>query len=160
MGSGTEPTIIFFADLVRFMLVTMASVLIGVTTRVILQYYRASRYAMKQGDFRGILPMHVWLISISYITLILGSVIHHVISLNTYPDAYLALNSIAYTTGAVALWLILRFESRRVVEGRMEERRVSEERRLADLTTMEFRIQRQEQRRRDDDISGTDPDLD
>lgn len=109
----TSP-LIFFADIMRFVLVVLATLLIAVTARVIQQYYRASRAAMKEGDFRGILPTHVWLIGVSYVLLVAGSVVHHIVSLRTDPDVYLAINTAAYTSGAIALWLILRFENRRV----------------------------------------------
>lgn len=144
---GSESGLIFFSDIVRFFLISLAAVLVGATVRIIQQYYRASRYAVHHGDFRGILPTHVWLIGISYVLLILGSVFHHFISLDTEPDAYLALNAAAYSTGAVALWLIMKFENRRVHAGRLEDRRKSDERRLADLTTSEFRVERDHQKR-------------
>lgn len=119
----SKTTVVFYADIVRFVLVTMASVLVGVTARVIQQYYKASRAAMREGDFRGILPTHVWLIGISYVMLVIGSAIRHIVSLDTNPDAYLAVNAVAYTTGAIALWLILKFENRRVQGGHLKEHR-------------------------------------
>lgn len=153
----TGDTGYFFADLVRFVLVVIASLLVGATARVVQQYYRASRRAFKQGDFRGLLPTHVWLIGLSYILLILGTVSQHILHLGDRPDFYLAMNSAAYTCGAIALWLILRYENRRVKDGHLEDRRKREEARLQDLTTREFKIMRQSQRRRESDHrEGTD----
>lgn len=146
--------LIFFSDLFRFVLVSVAAILIGVAARVILQYYRAARYAMRMGDFRGILPTHVWLITTSYVLLVVGSMIYHITHLERSPDVYLAIDGAAYATGAIALWLILRFESRRVEEGQLADRRSDIDRRLADLTTGEFKIERGERQRRMSDRLG------
>lgn len=128
-----DTSIVFFADIMRFILVVLATLLIAVTARIIQQYYRASRAAMKEGDFRGILPTHVWLIGISYVLLVVGSAVHHIISLRTDPDAYLAINTAAYTSGAIALWLIVRFENRRV---NMHEAHLKEHRHNSDTGTL------------------------
>lgn len=135
-----RPALIVFADTIRFFLIVLASVLIGVVARVIQQYYIASRLALKTGDFRGLLPMHVWLIGTSYVLLLVGSMMYHVIHIGTTPDAYLAVNAAAYSLGLVALWIILRFQNRRVRAGKLVDRRAV--RSIEDVTTSEFRIMR------------------
>lgn len=135
--------LILFADTVRFVLVVLASVLIGIVARVIQQYYRASRRAFKVGDFRGLLPLHVWLVGSSYSLLVLGSMMYHVIHLGERPDVYLAVNAAAYSLGLVALWIILRFQNRRVRAGRLvDSGRRATDRPLGDVTTSEFRVMR------------------
>lgn len=141
--------IIIFADTIRFFLVALASVLIGVVARVIQQYYIASRRALRVGDFRGLLPMHVWLIGSSYTLLLVGTMMYHIIHLGTTPDAYLAVNAAAYSLGLVALWIILRFQNRRVRHGKLvdsERRATDKEGRVShpieSVTTSEFRIMR------------------
>lgn len=165
----TRSGIIIFADTIRFFLIVLASVLIGIVARVIQQYYIASRRALKIGDFRGLLPMHVWLIGTSYSLLIIGSMIYHVINIGTTPDAYLAVNSAAYTLGLVALWLILRFQNRRVKHGRIvdSERRATDKpgqervviHPIQDITTSEFRIMRSSVSNTEEGTTrGTEPD--
>lgn len=149
--------LIIASDVVRFVLISLAAVIVGATIRVIQHYYRAYRGAMKRGDFRGILPMHVWLIGSSYVLLVIGSVGHNVSHLGKSPTLYLAVNSAAFPLGVVALSLIHRFEQRRVKAGELEDRRIADQKRLADLTTTEFRVERfqeiQKKQRREQDIS-------
>lgn len=126
--------LIVFADTIRFILIVLASVLIGTVARIIQQYYKASRRAFRTGDFRGLLPMHVWLIGSSYVLLLVGSMMYHIIHLGQRPDAYLAVNAAAYSLGLVALWVILRFQNRRVKAGRL----VDSERRATDRPGTEY----------------------
>lgn len=143
-----EAHIIFVADLIRFVLISMAAVITGATAQIIRHYYKAYRGAMKRGDFRGILPMHVWMIGSSYMLLVFGAVSQNIIQIGHDPNIYLALNAAAFPLGVTALSLIHRYEYRQVRHGELLDRRIAEGHSIADLTTMEFRIERMHQQKR------------
>lgn len=108
-----ERDLILLADIVRWVIISMAAIIVGVTSRVLQLHYIASSKALRKGDARGILPLHVWLISSSYIILILSTVYQNIINIGDEPNVYLASNAISYTLGLVALWLILRYQKRK-----------------------------------------------
>lgn len=113
----------YYMDLIRFAFVAMAVVLLGVTGKVVVTYYRAYKVATARGDARGILPMYVWLISLSYNILLVGQMFHHLIELGSLPDFHIAISGLALPLGVVALLTIFRFESRRVQQGELPDRR-------------------------------------
>lgn len=108
-----ERVLVFLADLLRWATISMAATIVGVTLKVLQLHYIASSKAFRKGDVRGILPMHVWLISSSYIILILATVSQNIARIGDRPTVHLAINSISYTLGLIALWLILRYQRRK-----------------------------------------------
>lgn len=104
---------IFLANIVRWVIISMAAIIVGVTAKVLQLHYIASTRAFRKGDVRGILPAHVWMISSSYIILVLSTVYQNISNIGGRPNIYLASNAAAYTLGIVALWLILRYQKRK-----------------------------------------------
>ncbi len=102
------------ADIARTVILMMAVMLIIIIAATIRTYYKASRIAIAKGDSRGILAAHVWLVGVFTIGLIASTAYQNVVQYGQPPSLYLLSNGVLYPVGLVALWLILRFEDRRI----------------------------------------------
>ena len=106
--------VVVAADVARTAILMMAVMLIIIIAATIRIYYKASRIAIAKGDSRGILAAHVWLIGVFTIGLIASTAYQNVVQYGQPPSLYLLSNGVLYPLGLVAMWLILRFEDRRI----------------------------------------------
>lgn len=108
-------------DILRYIAIVLANSILFIAAKVVYNYTLASRRELKKGEWKGILPMHVYLISTSYCLLIVASLYRHIQHIGEAITPTFVLSVTAYGTGLIALWVILRYEERRVKAGRMQD---------------------------------------
>ena len=115
----------FASDVLRSIVMMGLFVLAGQTVATVLLYWHARRLAttamgIERAKTRqmGLLPMHVALISLSYLSLAVETALHTWHRVGTHLTAWAVFNVAAFVVGNVALWKVNGFERTRIAEHR------------------------------------------
>lgn len=108
------------ANTLRVLPFLAGTLIIGMSLTVGVVYWRAWRATGRA----GIVPYHVWLISLSYCLLVVASLLDMVERFGTPLTWRVPVWAVAYTTGLLAVWVILDYQRRRVHRGMAVKLRV------------------------------------
>lgn len=105
-------------EFLRFVALVEFAIIYGFTIRIIQRYYHARR--LSRGGL-GLLPSHVWMIGVAYLSA-LPPLAAHMVELLDQPPQWDALpfGLTTGTLGSIALWRIYQFEGTRLRKGRDE----------------------------------------
>lgn len=103
------------ADLVRVLFVFLpGAALLGMSVTILVRYfqgYRIVRQAAREAGVEfhwwGLLPRHVWLVTLSYLLLIKWAFGHVIEDLDEPFHWHVVYISVAFITGALSLWDVL-----------------------------------------------------
>lgn len=98
----------------RMILLSLSSFLIGATAVISVRYFIAWRE--RRADWRGLLPMHVALVTTSYDLMLIYATIETMLRISDDADVVWwrgALLIPAYITGYVSMWAISRLAAKR-----------------------------------------------
>lgn len=102
----------------RMVLLSLSSFLVGSTFVISVRYFFAWR--KRDHDWRGLLPLHVFVVTVSYDLMLIYSTVETMLRINDDADTVwwrAALLVPAYATGFVAMWSIARLRAKkRLVE--------------------------------------------
>lgn len=99
-------------DVVRMVALALSALIFGITSAIIVLYYRVYR-RRKEGGNEGLLPKHVWMIGVSYLIVTFSAATNSIERLGDPPTIFAPLNITGFGVGVYALWLILKHLRRR-----------------------------------------------
>ena len=98
----------------RMVLLSLSSFLIGSTLVISARYFFAWR--VRRNDWRGLLPLHVFVVALSYDLMMVYSTVETYLRIGDNADVpwwRAALLVPAYITGFIAMWSIARLAAQR-----------------------------------------------
>lgn len=104
-------------DAIRALNIGAWALLVGQAIGIIASYMKAHRLMrQRHKSVPGLLPMHVWLVAGTLIVMSTEVMVFTVRFVGTPLTIWGPLNLLLFGAGNYALWLVFRFERRRVVE--------------------------------------------
>lgn len=106
------------ADIIRFVDIVLAVVVVGAVLAVIRLHWRAWRAAPAG---HGLVPLHVWLISTAHLCFVVGTATRLWQTLGESASWQIWLYMAGSAVTLAALWIIAKYQGRRVTETRQVE---------------------------------------